>query len=144
MMAPREQADRLFDMIMAAAEQGDTARVAFHTTMAIQAYEMLGDLDNDARYHVGLIHIVRGEPDLALAQADTIEQSVPEHLLAIMLRHSAATLTGDSSAAQRAYDRFRASYNAEVSTDRPEYQMHRGQIDAFRAEALQSSEGAGG
>ncbi len=139
MMAPREQADRLFDMIMTAAEQGDTARVAFHTTMAVQAYEMLGELDNDARYHLGLIHVVRGESDLAQAQAGEIEQTVPQHLLAIMLRHRVATLMGDSSAAVQAYARFLANYDSEIVIDRPEYEMHRSQIDAFRTEALGST-----
>ena len=139
MMAPREQADRLFDMIMTAAEQGDTARVAFHTTMAVQAYEMLGELDNDARYHLGLIHVVRGEGELALAQATEMEKDVPQHLLAIMLRHSVATLTGDSSAAAQTYARFLANYDPEIGIDRPEYEMHRTQIEAFRTEALGST-----
>jgi len=142
-MGPREQADRLFDMIMAAAEQGDTARVAFHTTMAIQAYQMLGELDNDARYHVGLIHLVRGEPAQTLEQADLIQASVPGHLLAIVLRHMAGRISSDSVAMREAYTRFLANYESEIAVGRPEYEMHKGQIDAFLAEARGAVGGAG-
>jgi hypothetical protein len=127
-------------MIMTAAEQGDTARVAFHTTMAIQAYQMLGDWDNDTRYHVGLIHLVRGEPSQATEQANLIEESVPGHLLAAMLRQLAGEATGDSSSVVEAYISFLANYETEVAAARPEYEMHRGQLDAFLAAARSSPE----
>jgi hypothetical protein len=138
-MGPREQADRLFDMIMSAVEQGDTARVAFHTDMAVQAYAMLGELDNDAHYHLGLIHLVRGETAEGLEQADAMEAEVPGHLLAILIRHLAARSEGDSAGMQEAYSRFLASYESEITTTRPEYEMHRPQIDAFLAEARRES-----
>jgi hypothetical protein len=130
-------------MIMTAAEEGDTARVAFHTTMAIQAYQMLGELDNDARYHVGLIHLVRGEPVQTLEQADLMEESVPGHLLAIVLRHLASRTGGDSTAMQEAYRRFLANYESEIAVARPEYEVHRGQIEAFLAEARGAAGGSG-
>lgn len=142
-MTPREQADRLFDMIMTAAEAGDTARVEFHTTMAIQAYQMLGELDADARYHVGLIHIVRGETDEALAQAAALEAEVPNHLLASLLRHSVARAAGDDDAAQAAYRDFLAHYESEIAVARPEYDMHRNSIDSF-LDAARVATGAAG
>lgn len=130
-LTPRQQADRLFDMIMSAAEDGDTARVAFHTTMAIQAYTMLGELDQDARYHIGLIHVIKGETGPALAQADSMDAAVPGHLLGTMLLHAAARASGDSAAERDAYRRFLSSYDAENAVPRPEYEMHRNSIDAF-------------
>lgn len=130
-MTPREQADRLFDMIMTAAEAGDTARVQFHTTMAIQAYQMLGELDGDALYHLGLIHLVRGETGEALAQATALEKEAPNHLLASILRQSAASATGDKVAEQAAYSDFLAHYDSEIAIARPEYEMHRNTIDSF-------------
>ena len=143
-LTPRQQADRLFDMIMSAAEDGDTARVAFHTTMAIQAYQMLGELDQDARYHIGLIHIVRGETGQALAQADSMEAAVPGHLLGTVLRHTAARASGDSAVAQDAYRRFLASYDSENSIPRPEYEMHRNSIEAFLDSARSAVRQPGG
>lgn len=134
-LSPRQQADRLFDLIMTSAEAGDTARVAFHTDMAIQAYQMIGDLDADARYHVGLIHVVRGETAEALAQADSLEAVAPGHLLALVLRRSAARASGDTTALPGIYRAFLASYEREIAIARPEYEMHRNSIDSFVNEA---------
>ncbi len=134
-MTPRQQADRLFDMIMAAAEAGDTGRVAFHTDMAIQAYSMLGDLDGDARYHVGLIHVVRGETEEALAEADAMEATVPGHLLAHLLRGAAARASGDAASLQDTYRKFLGDYEREIAVARPEYEMHRNSIESFLTEA---------
>ncbi len=134
-LSPRQQADRLFDLIMTSAEAGDTARVAFHTDMAIQAYQMIGDLDGDARYHVGLIHVVRGETAQALAQADSLEAMVPGHLLALMLRRAAARASGDTVGVPDIYRAFLDSYDREITIPRPEYEMHRNSIDSFLNEA---------
>jgi tetratricopeptide (TPR) repeat protein len=142
-MTPREQADRLFDMIMTAAEAGDTARVQFHTTMAIQAYQMLGELDGDALYHLGLIHLVRGETDEALAQAAALEDQAPNHLLASVLRQSAASAMGDTAAERAAYRDFLAHYDSEMAIARPEYEMHRTTIDSF-LKAARAATGAAG
>jgi hypothetical protein len=142
-LSPRQQADRLFDLIMTSAEAGDTGRVAFHTTMALQAYGMLGELDDDARYHVGMIHLVRGETTEALSQADTIENAVPGHLLAIMLRHTAAQISQDSVAIRGAYQRFLENYEREKAVTRPEYEIHGRSIDAFLTEARQAAGGTG-
>ncbi|UCD23843.1 MAG: zinc ribbon domain-containing protein [Gemmatimonadota bacterium] len=141
-MTPRQQADRLFDMIMSAAEAGDTGRVAFHTDMAIQAYSMLGELDGDARYHVGLIHIVRGETDEALAEAEALQAAVPDHLLAHLLRGEAARVIGDSASLQNIYREFLSDYDREIAIARPEYEMHRNSIESFLADAR--STGASG
>jgi hypothetical protein len=120
---------------MTAAEAGDTGRVSFHTDMAIQAYQMLGELDGDARYHVGLIHVVRGETAEALAQADSLEIAVPGHLLAHVLRGAAARAIADSAALPGIYRDFLADYEREIAVARPEYEMHRNSIDSFLNEA---------
>ncbi|MFQ5704975.1 MAG: hypothetical protein ACE5HT_13245 [Gemmatimonadales bacterium] len=142
-MTPREQADRLFDRIMAAAERNDTAEVRFFTPMGLQAYARLGKLDNDARYDVGLINAVTGNAAAALSQADSIESAVPNHLLAITLRQTVADMRGDSAAVFAAYRRFLQSYDTEIAVLRPEYVAHRSTIDAFREKALRSTGGAG-
>jgi len=50
-MSPREAADRLFNRVMTASENGDSAEALRFAPMALQAYNDLGTLDNDARYH---------------------------------------------------------------------------------------------
>lgn len=134
-MTPREQADRLFTRIMTAAEAGDTARVAFHTEMALQAYRMLGEMDLDTRYRMGLIHVVRGERDAALAQADSMEVEVPGHLLALALREAAYRAAGDTDAIANVYEAFLRNHDREVATGRPEYAAHKNTIDGLLDEA---------
>src|ERR1700704_179786 len=66
-MSPRERADRLFNRVMTAVERGDTAEVKFFTPMALQSYKMLGQLDADARYHLGLIQFINRDFPATLA-----------------------------------------------------------------------------
>ncbi|NIM51920.1 MAG: zinc-ribbon domain-containing protein [Gemmatimonadales bacterium] len=143
-LSPRQAADSLFNMIMRAHEQGDAARFNLFRPMALQAYQMLPELDNDARYHMGLIHAFSGDAEVAEAQADTIEQAVPGHLLAMLLRSSVAQLRGDTTAVQRAYRRFLDNYQSEIAQGRSEYQDHQGSIEAFRSQAQQALGGTSG
>ena len=56
-MTPREAFDRLFNRVMTASENGDTASANRFTPMAIMAYGNLSDADADARYDVALIKL---------------------------------------------------------------------------------------
>ncbi len=143
-LSPREQADRLFERIVLAHERGDTGEVRFFRPMALQAYQQLGALDHDARYHLGLIHTLTGNPQAALAQADSITADEPGHLLAALLRQRAALALGDAAAGRAAYRDFLANYATEVAANRPEYQAHEPVISAFRAEAERAVGEAGG
>ena len=134
-MTPRQQADRLFERIVMAHERGDTGEVRFFRPMALQAYERLAPLDHDARYHVGLIHTLTGNPNAALAQADSITADEPGHLLAAMLRQRAAIALGDAAGGRMAYREFLANYESEIAASRPEYEMHEPVLTAFHAEA---------
>lgn len=142
-MTPREQADRLFDRVMRAHEAGDTAQVNFFAPMAVQAYGLVGPLDADARYHVGLIQAISGNVDAALAQADTMQQAAPEHLMANMLKSGIELARGNQPAARRAYRAFVEHYESELAKNLPEYQAHRTAIEMFHEEA-QAALGAGG
>ena len=135
-LTPREAADRLFNRVMSADERGvqDTAR--FFAPMALQAYQMMGELDADARYHVGLLSLVAEDYAGALAQADSLSQAVPGHLYASVLRAQAARAQGDQAAARRAEQAFLDHYDAEVAANRPEYGEHPGLPERFRKEIL--------
>lgn len=139
-LSPRERADRLYDRIMRAHERGDTSEVGFFKPMALQAYQMLGELDHDARYHIGLLHALTGEPGAALAQADSMDAG---NLMATMLRQRAAIAQGDEDASRRAYSAFLANYDKEIATTRPEYDAHRQLIESFLAEARRAAGGDG-
>jgi Double zinc ribbon len=143
-MTPRERADRLFERIMIAEEQGFQDTVDFFTPMALQAYEMVGALDADARYHVGLIQGLQGNVGAVRAQVDSIRQVDPNHLLASMLEYTLHRLTGDSVGINASYRSFLRDYQGEIGTDKQEYQAHRSAIDAFRREAMQATSRSAG
>ncbi len=140
-MTPRAAADRLFNRVMAAAERGDTKEALRFAPMALQAYGLVGTLDNDARYHVALIHMTAGDMEGARAQLDSLRRSVPNHLLGIMLEHDIAERNGNQDGAARAYKSFLAAYDGEITAVRPEYLDHASGIERFRKAAEASMAG---
>ncbi len=139
-MTPREQADRLFDRTMREHEAGSADQVAFFAPMALQTYEMLGPLDNDARYHVGLINAITGETEAALAQADSLENETAGHLFAPMLRTGVYQALGQNADVQRSYATFLENYDTEMARGRPEYQMHSSAVSNFLEEARNATD----
>ncbi|MGE5926653.1 MAG: zinc ribbon domain-containing protein [Gemmatimonadota bacterium] len=131
-LSPRERFDRLFNRVMAAAENGDSGEVRRFLPMARMAYDQLPALDPDARYHMAMLHLQGGEAAAALAQADTIGRTAPKHLFAPLIREAEAVKRGDAAAAAAARQAFLAAYDAEIALERPEYGDHRGALERFR------------
>jgi hypothetical protein len=124
-MSPAEQATRLFDRVMRAQESGDTGQVNFFAPMAVQAYQMLGgDIDPDARLHVGLLQLAAKNPAGARAQADTLLRGSRTHLYGLLLKARAADATGDAATARAAMQSFVTNYDAERAKNLPEYAEH--------------------
>ena len=138
-MTPREAADRLFNRVMAANEQGRIEEVMQFGPMALEAYKLVDPLDADARYHIGLISLLLGDDDKAREQIKNIEAEAPDHLLALTLASRIAEKRGDDKAASAARARFAAAYDAEIRSGRPEYVAHGVTIETFRAETLGSN-----
>lgn len=132
-MTPREAADRLFNRVMMADEQGNAAEVDQFAPMAVSAYEMLDDLDTDALFHVGLIQAAAGKIDDAKNYAERLKAVVPNHLLAALLEHRLAEVENKPEVAASAAKRFHDHYDEEISIGRPEYEHHRASIERFRA-----------
>ena len=134
-MSPREAADRLFNRVMTAAEHNNAEEAAQFMPMALQAYEALGELDNDARFHVALMYLVASDIKKAREQLEAIRKSAPKHLLGIMLAYDIAERSGDKAGVVRAYKDFLAAYDSEMAAGREEYQHHHGSIQRFHAAA---------
>lgn len=133
-MSPREAADRLFNRVIMASEQGNTEEALRFAPMAIQAYERVSRLDADAHYHMGLIYSVMGDFDAVRDQISIIRQFAPNHLLALILEHDLAEKAGNPFGAARAAAAFADAYDAEIMAGRPEYEAHRNTIESFRTE----------
>ena len=136
-LTPRERFDRLFNRIMQAAEQGDTAQVQRFTPMALGAYAQLDTVDVDARYHAAVIRLQTGDVAGAHALADTILAQSPDHLFGYLVRGTAATLADDPGARTQAEREFLRRYDREMAAGRQEYRDHAPVIEEFR-------KGAGG
>ena len=133
-MTPRERADRLYNRVMRARAANDSGEVAFFAPMGIAAYEMMGELDLDARYHVGMISHASGDYDQALEQAEVMEQEVPGHLLATAIRFEVARSRGDEDEASSLLEVFRANYEEQQASGRAEYLDHANTLNSLRNE----------
>lgn len=132
---PREQADRLFDRIMTAAERGDTAEALRFTPMAIDAYGMAAPLDDDGRYHLALVHMIAGNNDAAIATSEQILADNANHLLGLAVAAEASERAGDMDAARTYYNRLLQAYDTEIGRGLPEYEAHMRSMPEFRANA---------
>lgn len=134
-MSPEERATRLFNRVMVLVEAGKMDSAQFFVPMALSAYSQLPSLDADARYHVGMLELAGGDPNGALAEADTIHQSVPAHLFIYILRAHAYQELGNKSQEQKAYADFLSHESAELALKRPEYDEHKNPLSSFHNEA---------
>jgi hypothetical protein len=134
-MSPRERASRLFDRIMRLHSQGKTDSVQFFSTMALGVYETLGPLDADLRYDYGRVAEVSGNLDIARAQADTILQQSPTHLLGLILGAAVASASGDTQRRDELERRLLAAESTELAKNLEEYDLHRLDIETAIAAA---------
>jgi hypothetical protein len=141
-MTPRDRFDRLYNRVMQAAEGGDPSTVANFAPMALQAYDMLPDIDRDpdARYHAAMLYLHSGGAAEAVAHADTIQAEYPNHLFGYVIRGTAAKLAQDDAALARAYVDYREHYDAEMNAGRQEYGEHPAILESFRQEAAGTGE----
>ena len=133
---PREITSRLYDRVMRLHAEEKSDSVAFFANMAIQAYrEMFDSLDADQRFDFGRIAEVSGAYPLARAQADTLLQEQPRHLLGLILAARLAAASGDTRAQREFERRLLEAESTELQRGLPEYQAHEREIQNAIAEA---------
>lgn len=132
-MGPDERALRLYNRVMELHERGRRDSVVFFAPMAVTAFQMLDSLTLDQRYDLGRIGEISGIPDLARAQADTILQREPTHLLGLILAANVAGMTGKPEQMQGFQRRFVEAREAELAKRLPEYEAHQADIQAATA-----------
>ena len=132
---PREQADRLFNRIMGAREAGDTTQAMFFMPMGLQAYRGIPTLDNDGLFHLSMLETIGGEHAAALATANRILESNPNHLLGLASAAEASNASGDAAAARQFWQRFLDAFEAERGKALQEYQDHEQLLPEYQATA---------
>ena len=136
-LTPRGRFDSLYNQVMRAAENGDTATVGRVSPLTFLAYGQLDSVDADARYHLAVLQLhVLGSGEAALRLADSILAASPNHLFGYLIRGTAARMSGDDRLLARAHTGFLSAWDAEIAAGRPEYRDHQVMLDQFRAAAL--------
>lgn len=134
-MSARQAFDRLFDRVLTAGEQGDTATALRFTEHALAAYQQLDSVDADARYHAAVLNAQVGRYGAARALGDSILATQRDHLLGWLIRGTVASLERDSVEFRAARDGFLAAWAKDPGTGRPEYLDHRQALEAFHRAA---------
>lgn len=137
-MTPREAADRLFRRVMEAVEQGNQDEVTQFMPMAVAAYERIGALTLDDRFHLSLLHAAAGNGAEALAVAEDGLDQRPTHILLLAAAAEAALLIGEEGTARRYYQTLVDSFDDELAAGLPEYaaDAHEGDLmNTLRDEA---------
>jgi hypothetical protein len=133
-MSPREAADRLFDRVMRTISAGDTASALGFQPMAVQAFEMVGELDLDGMFHLALLQQLN-DPAAALATAKRMLDSEPDHILALGMAGEASTAVGDQAAAQEYFQHLLRVYDVQFARTLVEYDGHRNLMTQMKATA---------
>jgi len=123
-MTPREAADRLFNRVMVALGEGDQQEIEMFLPMAIDAYELVPDLDADGHFHLSLLQHAAGDYQAALNTAQRVLASDPDHLLALHAAGEAAREMGDNERAREYFQHALEVFDDEVARDLPEYREH--------------------
>lgn len=134
-MSPRERADRLYDRVMRLASEGKSDSASFFATMASQAYELLGPLDDDLKYDHGRMSEMAGDLASAQKEADAILANNPDHLLGLILSARVAQLKNDKAGYGKFMKKLVAAEKTERAKSIEEYTRHQGDIDAALQEA---------
>ncbi|MGE0159554.1 MAG: zinc ribbon domain-containing protein [Gemmatimonadales bacterium] len=134
-MSPREQADRLFNRVMGAAERGDSVEARAFIPMAIAAHEQARPLDNDGLYHLAVLNETAGNLDDAIAIAQEILAAEPDHVLALGVAAQASMELGKSADAEAYYRHLVEAYPQQQQRPLPEYQGHATSMELARSAA---------
>jgi hypothetical protein len=131
-MSPQERANHLYDRVMRYSELKKLDSVRIFAPMALQAYASLGTADAHVHYDVGMIWAAVGDSLKARAEAETILNERPTHLLGLLL----AMRTAANESLRETYRRrFVASSKVELAIPLPEYEDHKHDIDGALASA---------
>ncbi|MES3034964.1 MAG: zinc ribbon domain-containing protein [Gemmatimonadota bacterium] len=134
-MTPDERALRLFNRVVSLAEQGKRDSVQFFAPMALMSFQSLPTPTLLQRFELGRIAELADVKEIATAQADTILQASPTHLLGLTLASTAARMRGDTKAQSDFDRRLLAAADAERAKNLQEYQVTQIDLDSAFARA---------
>ncbi len=143
-MSPREAADRLFDRAMRESETGNTEQASFFANMALQAYGQVpqADLDLDALFHVGLLHLEIGDAATAATLAENMLADNGDYLLGLVLARRAAAASAEGEVEAEYVRRLQEAVGSGELDRLPEYEAHREMVEKEAGVARETGESA--
>ncbi|MEX2531102.1 MAG: hypothetical protein WD960_10050 [Gemmatimonadota bacterium] len=123
-MTPREAADRLFNRVMGALGDGDEAEVASFLPMAIDAYQLVPNLEADGQFHLSLLQHASGDYAGALETSEAALETQPNHLLNRYAAGEAARELGNDELAAEHFEHLLEIFDEESAQVLPEYREH--------------------
>lgn len=142
-MTPREAADRLFNRVMTALGEGNQAEAQNFLPMAIDAYQLVTDLDADGHFHLALLQQAQGDHQGALGTAEAVLEQQPDHLLALYAAGEAARELGRDELAAEYHGHVVQIFDTESERDLPEYLEHESFLPTVRQVATEFMAGQG-
>ncbi|MCC7052615.1 MAG: zinc ribbon domain-containing protein [Gemmatimonadaceae bacterium] len=134
-MSPDERALRLFNRVVSLAEQGKRDSVQFFAPMALMSFQSLPTPTVLQRFELGRIAELAEVKEIATAQADTILEASPTHLLGLTLASTAARMRGDAKAQADFDRRLLDAAAAERAKNLQEYTVTQVDLDSALARA---------
>jgi hypothetical protein len=134
-MTPRQRADALFNRVMGYAEAGDSASALAFMPMALAAHDQARPLDNDGLYHLAALNRTANNLEAAIAVAEEILATEPNHILALGVAGDAAAQLGRRDVAEGYFRRLLEAYPQEQSRALPEYESHQPSMQTARSAA---------
>jgi hypothetical protein len=134
-MTPIDAANRLFDRIMRAIAAGDSIQAQQFMPMALNAYEIAEPLDEDALFHLSMLQRTAFQLEDALASAQRILVSSPDHLLGLIAAGEAASELGETEVAIGYYRQIVSVYDGQMASPLPEYLDHSGITEGLKVTA---------
>ena len=132
-MSPGEAASRLYNRVMQAASNDDTAQVQMFLPMAIDAHELAKPLSADEAFHLSSLQRMALRNEEALASAEEALALEPNHLLLLYTAGEAARAAGQTDLANQFANKLLEVWDEETVLAREEYAMHQGMMQDIRA-----------
>lgn len=134
-MSPIEAADRLFNRVMQATSEGDSAQAQAFVPMAIAAYQRARPLTLDGLFHLSMLNRTAMNLEAALDTALEIIEQDPNHLLGLAAAAEAAIELGELDEAEVHYRQLAAVYDEEIARALPEYGQHSRIVEVLKQDA---------
>ena len=138
-MSPSERANRLYQRIMTYAENNKIDSAIMFTQMGIPAHQALENPSNDERYHLARLAEIAGDTTIARAESDTILKSEPNNLLGLLMGGRAALMNKNPAKSKKYDQQLLKVLDAELATNKVEYQQHRTEIDLAAVDARKNN-----